>query len=51
MISEKYLSIVGWAMPTMTGVWWAMPTLRIFQKSNIIPISIDFCKFGEITYL
>jgi len=37
-VAIKYLSIVGWAMPTMTGVWWALPTLRIFQKSNIIPI-------------
>ncbi|WP_277925534.1 hypothetical protein [Anabaena catenula] len=38
MISDKILSLVGWAMPTAAMVWWALPTLRIFQKSNIIPI-------------
>jgi len=26
-------------MPTKTRQRWAMPTLRIFQKSNISPIS------------
>ncbi len=38
MISDKYLSIVGWAMPTKTRILWAMPTLRICSKNQIVTL-------------